>query len=109
MNNGARFILIGGTLIELLAAMVVASHVALALWSIRRDRSGDQARMLIAKGVLDALSFDVAGSLLKTIGLGSWVQIRSFAFVLLLRTVLKQVFKAEASSRAQRGTAPPAV
>lgn len=95
-------ILIGGSLIELLAAIVVAWHAALALWSLVSDRSGDQARLLIARGVIDALGFSVAGTLLKTIGLESWPEIRLFAFVLILRTVLKKVFQWEGQSIVRR-------
>ncbi len=98
----ARLIELGGSLIELLAAFVVAFHAVWALASLARDRSGDHARMLIARGVMAALSFSVAGTLLKTIGLQSWPQIRMFAFVLVLRTVLKTVFRREQASIASR-------
>ncbi len=97
-----QIIAFGGSLVELLAALVVAFHAIWAFGSIARDRSGDQARLLIARGVLAALSFSVAGTLLKTIGLQTWPQIRMFAFVLILRTVLKQVFRAEQSSILRR-------
>ena len=86
---------LGGSIIELLAAFVIVVHVFRALTSIVRTRSSDQARLLIAEGVLAALSFSVAGTLLKTIALQSWPQIRMFAFVLLLRTLLKRVFQWE--------------
>ena len=103
-TEGAFLALCGG-LIELLAALVIAYHAAWALFSLARDRSGDQARLLIARGVLDALGFSVAGTLLKTIGLQAWPQIRMFAFVLVLRTVLKRVFQWEklAILRRQKG------
>jgi len=90
-----RLISLGGTIIELLAAIVVAAHVLHALWVILRHRDSDGARMIIARGVLAALGFSVAGTLLKTIALQSWPEIRTFAFVLLLRTLLKQVFLRE--------------
>lgn len=93
-----------GSLIELLAAFVVAWHAALALWSLLRDHSGDRARVLIAGGVLDALGFSVAGTLLKTIGLQSWQEIRMFAFVLVLRTVLKRIFQWERRAILSRRT-----
>ena len=70
----ARTIAVGGTLIEL----------------------------VIADGVLAALSFSVAGTLLKTIALNSWTDIRTFAFVLVLRTALKRVFQAEQKRMAAR-------
>jgi uncharacterized membrane protein len=103
-TEGGLIALCGG-LIELLAAFVVAYHAARALLSLAKDRQGDQARLLIARGVLDALSFSVAGTLLKTIGLQNWTQIRMFAFVLILRTVLKRIFQWEnvAILRRQKG------
>lgn len=85
----------GGTLIELAAAMVVAFHAVWALGLIARGRGSAAARLVIAQGVLAALGFSLAGTLLKTIGLQNWVQIRSFAFVFVLRTVLKRVFQWE--------------
>ena len=88
-------ITLGGTLIELLAASVVTWHVLRALALIATTRSSDQARLVIAEGVLAALSFSVAGTLRKTIALGSWTEIRMFAFVLALRTLLKRVFQWE--------------
>ncbi len=89
------WVTLGGTLIELLAAIVVGFHV---LWAVARILTGhgsDDARLLIARGVLAALSFSVAGTLLKTIALQSWPQIRIFAFVLVLRTLLKRIFQWE--------------
>ncbi len=95
-------IMLGGSLIEMLAACVVAFHVVLALLSLLHDR----ARVLIAQGVLAALGFSLAGTLLKTIGLQTWVQIRSFAFVWLLRTVLKRVFQWERTMGLRRSFPP---
>jgi uncharacterized membrane protein len=91
----ARYIATAGTLIELAAAIVVTWHAVDALVGIVRGLGSDRARRVIAEGVLAALSFSVAGTLLKTIALNSWVDIRTFAFVLVLRTVLKRVFQAE--------------
>ncbi len=104
-----HFIVVCGSLIELLAAFVVVYHAGLALISLMRDHAGDQARLLIAQGVLAALGFSLAGTLLKTIGLESWTQIRSFAFVWLLRTLLKKVFQREQLPIASRTSAmePP--
>ena len=101
-----QLIALGGSLIELLAACVGVVHAVLALVSIVRDRSGDRARVLIAQGVLAALGFSLAGTLLKTIGLQSWVQIRSFAFIWGLRTVLKRVFQWEQEMVLRRSSSP---
>ncbi len=98
----SAWIVLGGTVIELFAAIVVAWHVLHALAVILTSRSSDRARLIIANGVLAALSFSVAGTLLKTIALQSWPDIRLFAFVLLLRTLLKRVFEWEQRSITRR-------
>lgn len=90
-----RWISIGGTVIELLAALVVAFHACRALAAIVRFRDADRPRVIIAEGVLAALGFSVAGTLLKALGLQSWHDIGMFAFTLAFRTLLKQVFKRE--------------
>ncbi len=101
-------IALGGSIIEMFAACVVAFHAAMALASIMHDRSGDRARVLIAEGVLAALGFSLAGTLLKTIGLQSWMEIRSFAFIWVLRTILKRVFRWEREMvLRRRATAAP--
>lgn len=93
--EGDRLIVLGGWLIELGAAVVVLFHAVWAMAVLVRWHDSDRARTIIANGVLAALSFSVAGTLLKTIGLESWMEIRTFAFVLVLRTLLKQVFQWE--------------
>lgn len=98
----AAWVTLGGTLIELLAAIVVGFHVLWALARILTGHGSDDARLLIARGVLAALSFSVAGTLLKTIALQSWPQIRIFAFVLVLRTLLKRIFQWEQTMIARR-------
>ena len=99
----ARYIATAGTLIELAAAVVVTWHAIDALGGIVRGLGSDRARRVIAEGVLAALSFSVAGTLLKTIALNSWVDIRTFAFVLVLSTALKKVFQAEQKGMERRG------
>jgi uncharacterized membrane protein len=98
----SRWIAIGGTTIELLAALVVAFHACRALLAIVRRYDADQPRLIIADGVLAALGFSIAGTLLKALALQSWHQIGMFAFVLALRTLLKQVFKREREQIAKR-------
>ena len=90
-----QWIAVGGMAIELLAALVVAFHACLAVAAILRYRDADRPRLLIAEGVLAALGFSVAGTLLKALALQSWRQIGTFAFIFALRTLLKQVFKRE--------------
>lgn len=86
-----QWMLGGATLVEFAAALVVGFHVLMALVAVTR-RDSTAARLFVADGVLSALSFTVAGSLLKLIALTSWHQIGMFAFVLVLRTSLKYLF-----------------
>ena len=97
-----RLILLGGTLVDAAAAVVIGNAVITAFLSIMRLQGSDAARLLIAKGVLSALGFSVAGSLLKIIALETWAQIRLFAFVFVLRTLLKRVFAWEENRIQQR-------
>ena len=81
-----------GSVIEALAACVIVYHVAWGLTGIVLRQGSDNARLRIAQGVLIALGFSLAGTLLKTIALQTWPQIRLFAFVFVLRQLLKRVF-----------------
>ena len=102
MGIESRLIAAGGTAIELLAAVVVAFHACWALAVILRHHDADRPRFIIADGVLAALGFSVAGTLLKALALQSWRQIGTFAFVLAFRTLLKQVFKREREQMSKR-------
>lgn len=97
-----RWTALGGTIIELLAALVVAFHACRALFAIVLRYDADQPRLIIAEGVLAALGFSVAGTLLKALALQSWHDIGMFAFILAFRTLLKQVFKREREQIAKR-------
>ena len=92
MQSIPSLIVGAGTVVDLLSAVVIVYHVLWALLAIVQRKGSDAARIRIAQGVLAALGFSVAGSLLKIIGLQTWSQIRLFAFVFLLRTMLKRVF-----------------
>lgn len=108
MATGQGWIVAGGTIVDLLAAIVIVYHVLWALLGIVQLGGSDLARIRIAQGVLTALGFSVAGSLLKIIGLQTWSQIRMFAFVFVLRTMLKRVFaweQARIAARVQSRTA----
>lgn len=98
-------VLDGASLIELLAAFVIVFHAALAVIALVRGQGLDRARLLIAEGVLAALGFSLAATLLKVIGLQQWVQIRTFATVFVLRQLLKRVFTQERTSIEQRSRA----
>ena len=101
------YVAAAATLIELAAAIVVAAHAGWALVLIARARwvvetAALPARRVLTDGVLAALSFSMAATLLKTIALASWGQIRMFAFVLVFRTLLKQVFRWEEQTAERR-------
>ena len=50
-----------------------------------------RGRLIIADGVVAALGYKTAATLLKTIELQSWAAIGMFAAILTLRTVVKRV------------------
>ncbi|HET9086549.1 MAG TPA: DUF1622 domain-containing protein [Acidobacteriaceae bacterium] len=100
-------IMLGGVWIELIAAVVISYHALWGLLCIIRRRGSDQARLILAKGVLDGLGFMAAGTLLMTLALQNWTEIRTFAVVLSLRTLLKRVFQFE--SQAIEGRLKPKV
>lgn len=93
----AHWISFAGILIQLAAAIVVAYYAARSFACIMRREGSDKARLVIAEGVLAALGFMVAGTLLNTLALQTWEQIRTFAVILTLRTILKRVFSSERS------------
>lgn len=90
------------SLVELCSAFVIVYHAARAMMVIICSAGIDQARAMIAEGVLSALGFSLCATLLKVIGLQSWVQIRTFATVFMLRTLLKQVFLHEGEQALRR-------
>ena len=102
MSLESRWIAVGGTVIELLAALVIAFHACWALYAIMHRYDADRPRLIIAEGVLTALGFSVAGTLLKALALQSWRDIGMFAFTLAFRTALKQIFKREREQIARR-------
>lgn len=90
-----NWILAAATLIELAAAAVIGCHAFWAALLLIRRQGQDRARMVVADGVLAGLGFSLAGTLLKTIGLQSWSEIRMFLFVFMFRTLLKRIFSRE--------------
>lgn len=92
----------GASIVELLAAVVIVVHAGRAVRALFAAGGLDRARLIIADGVLAALGFSLAATLLKVIGLQQWTQIRTFATVFVLRTLLKQVFLHERTSVEQR-------
>ena len=94
-SEPSQILVLIGTGIQLLAAGVVILHVSWAIYNLLGRKGVDSARLILAEGVLAALGFSLAATLLKVIGLQSWIDIRTFATVFLLRTLLKQVFVKE--------------
>lgn len=82
----------GALAIQLLAALVIAAHLAAALLTLERTRCIPLARLRAADGVIAGLGLLTAATLLKTIELRTWEQIGLFAVVLSLRIGLKQFF-----------------
>lgn len=89
------------SIIEFIGALLIVGYIVAALLALLRRRSIRQARLLVTDGVLYALSFKVAGTLLKTIELQSWQQILMFVAILALRTALKYVFQWERAELAR--------
>lgn len=56
-----------------------------------------RARLLVANGVIVALGYKTAATLLKTIELQSWNAILMFASILTLRTLIKRALAWEES------------
>ena len=54
-----------------------------------------EARLVVADGIVAALGFKTAATLLKTIELRSWDAILMFCVVLALRTLIKQALQRE--------------
>lgn len=81
--------------IEAAGGLLITGYSTAAFFVLitRRDRT--RAKRLVGEGALNALSFIVSATLLKTLFLTSWSQIGLFACILLLRTLLKRVFQAE--------------
>ena len=82
------------SLIDAVAAALVAFYALRALYAAAASNT-NRAKFLMADGVLTALTWSVAATLLKAIGLRSWHEIGMFAFALTFRTAMKRVFAAE--------------
>lgn len=82
-------------LVETAGSLVLAAFAAAACVALIRGREPDQARLLVAEGVVLALSLKTGATLLNTLDLPTWDRIAAFAAILALRTMLKRVFVAE--------------
>ena len=89
--------LIGGAavLIEFGGSVIIAVACLRGLAAMAIGRGTHSAivggRLLVADGVIAALGYKTAATLLKTIELQSWSAIGMFAAILTLRTLVKRV------------------
>lgn len=92
---------IAAVLIEFGGSVVVVVGCLRGLLVLARGRGRHagivQARLLVADGVIAALGYKTAATLLKTIELQSWSAILMFASILALRTFIKRVLAWEES------------
>lgn len=79
-------------IIEFIGALLIVGYILIALYVLLRNKNITQARLIVADGAITALSFKLAGTLLKTIGLRTWQQILMFVAIFALRTILKRLF-----------------
>ncbi len=97
-------------LIEFLGALIVAWAMLRAGRGLVVGRLGDagleEARLALAHGVVGALGFMTAATLLKTINLRSWSAIGMFAVILALRFLVKLALAAEVRNATPAAPAP---
>lgn len=86
-------VLWSAALVEFIGGLVVVAaclRAVLTLASALGSRQGvTAARLAVAEGVVAALGFKTAATLLKTLELRSWRAIATFAAILALRTLVK--------------------
>ena len=93
--------LIGGAaaLIEFGGSLVIASACLRGLAALAAGRGTHaaivRARLTVADGVVSALGYKTAATLLKTMELRTWTAIGLFAAILTLRTLIKRVLARE--------------
>jgi uncharacterized membrane protein len=79
-------------LIQFAGGLVIVGHVARALVVLVRRGDARSARVLVADGVIWALSFTLAGTLITTALLHTWQQIAIFGAIFVFRFLLKRLF-----------------
>jgi uncharacterized membrane protein len=82
------FIVLG---IEILGSLVIIFAVMQA-WSFSIKRQCERARILVAEGAVNGLSFKLGAALLKTLYLHTWTQIGMLFTIVALRTLMKMLF-----------------
>ena len=88
IRGAAVLIEFGGSVV--IAVAVVRGLAAMAA-GLGSRHAVVRGRLLVADGVVAALGYKTAATLLKTIELQSWAAIGMFAAILTLRTVVKRV------------------
>ena len=87
-----------------LIALAVAKAIVLSLRALRRSGAGDgemhAARELLGSWLSFALEFEVAADILRTAVAPSWNQIGQLAAIIVLRSALNFVLRAESTERA---------
>ena len=81
--------------VELASTLMIAGAVAAALLDLWRGADLRRMRLTLADGILLALNFQVAATLLRTAELTTWNQIGLLAAVFTLRTLLKRALTRE--------------
>ena len=95
------------TLIEFGGGLLVVAGCLNGLWRLVQGLGSRSsivaARLAVAAGIVAALGFKAAATLLKTIELRSWNSILMFVAIFALRTFIKQaVVREEADLQARR-------
>jgi hypothetical protein len=78
------------SLIDMYVAGRIAAAVAHALFVLIGERSIEAARFIVADGIVGALSFSLAGTLLRTIALHGWQDFVTLSIVYATRTIVKR-------------------
>ena len=88
IRDAAVLIEFGGSLVIAVACL---RGLAAMVTGFGSHHAVVKGRLLVADGVVTALGYKTAATLLKTIELRSWSSIGMFAAILTLRTVVKLV------------------
>jgi uncharacterized membrane protein len=95
------------SLIDICVALSVVAALARALLALARGRGLDAARLRIADGIVAALSFGVAATVLRVIVLHSWLDIAMLASIYAIRTIVKRALLWESAALRRTGIALP--
>ena len=88
IRGAAVLIEFGGSVV--IAVAIVRGLAAMAV-GLGSRHAVVRGRLLVADGVVAALGYKTAATLLKTIELQSWATIGMFTAILTLRTIVKRV------------------